>query len=109
MKRVVTNGYTKVWISSVETTKWARNNWPGSYVRGKRIYAEFEPNGDLVDVTANGHSYEGTAAEFDALITDMVGNAHPRIERPYVDRGGHSRRKSRGRTADRTARRAGRR
>jgi hypothetical protein len=55
MARVKTSphGYTQLWLSADDTWTWANRpnaKWPCSSIAGKRLYAEFEPNGDLVDM-----------------------------------------------------------
>ena len=79
------SGYTKVWISARETQEWAHKSgasWPCSFLSGKRLFAEFERNGDLVDLAINGGKgdQDCPADEFNAIMEDMLGTTRPTAE-----------------------------
>lgn len=74
---------TKIWISADDTYAWARQ-WPCSTLRGKRVFAEFAPNGDLIDLAVNGRSdADIDGHEFNACVSDFLrkrfGAEHPAI------------------------------
>lgn len=81
--RTIKNGYTKVTVSAAVTQAWANGKitgtkWPGSSLAGKRIRAEFDRDGNLVDLVINGkYRANATSAELDALLEDVIGTAHP--------------------------------
>jgi len=72
---------TKLWISANETYLWAHKtgaSWPCSQLSGKRLFAEFDRNGDLVDMAINGRSgVDIPADEFNAITTDFLPEDHP--------------------------------
>ena len=81
---------TKIWISATETDAWAdgelhgSGRWPCSTLRGKRLFCEFDRQGDLVDFTLNGRSdADCDGHEFNALASDFLrhkfGPDHPAI------------------------------
>jgi hypothetical protein len=66
------DGRISLWLSANDTYEWA-THWPCSQLSGKRLFAEFEPNGDLVDMAINGHSgVDVSADEFNAITTDFI-------------------------------------
>lgn len=81
------NGNLKVWLSANDTETWATRSgaaWPCSFLRGKRVFAEFEPNGDLVDMTIAGRNQRGKNAdteapadEFNACLSDHIASRCP--------------------------------
>ena len=71
------HGYTKIWLSSNDTYAWARN-WPCCKLSGHRLFAEFEPNGDLVDFSIDGsHDEDIDTTEFNAIVADHLKNRNP--------------------------------
>lgn len=62
---------TLVWISARETEGWARR-WPCSALAGRRVFARFAENGDLVDLAVDGRSVDGPANELTALLEDFL-------------------------------------
>jgi len=81
--RTIKNGYTKVTVSAAVTQAWADGEitgakWPCSSLAGKRVRAEFDCDGNLVDLIINGkYRANGTGAELDALLEDVIGTANP--------------------------------
>jgi hypothetical protein len=75
------NGRTQLWLNDHDTYQWANRpgaKWPCSSIAGKRLYAEFEPNGDLVDMALDGdHSANVNGSELDAITTDHLPENHP--------------------------------
>jgi hypothetical protein len=69
MRTMIFPGGVKLWLSTNDTYNWA-HNWPGSQLRGKSLFAEFD-RGGLVDVAINGRS------EADV---DVKGKLRPAIE-----------------------------
>lgn len=83
--KVAPDGRLYLWLDADDTEKWAtkpRAMWPGSVLRGRSLYAEFEPNGDLVDYTVKERGGEIVEVdvpgdEFDAITTDHMPLGHP--------------------------------
>jgi hypothetical protein len=75
------NGYLKVWLSSRDTYDWAHregNSWPCSELSDRRVFAEFEPNGDLVDLAIDGKSdIDCDVTEFNAIMADHIAQRFP--------------------------------
>ena len=76
------SGYTKVWISARETREWAHKDgasWPCSFLSGRRLFAEFDRNGDLVDLAIDGGrgNQDCPNDEFYAIVSDMLGTSLP--------------------------------
>lgn len=75
--RITKDGVTtKLWLSAKNTYNWAHKAkalWPCSYLSGKRLFAEFDKQGDLIDVTINGNSdTDCPSDEFNAITTDFL-------------------------------------
>ena len=72
---------TKVWLSARETYDWAHRPgaaWPCSVLSGHRLFAEFDRNGGLVDITIDGNMDKDCPVdEFNAIMEDMLGTAQP--------------------------------
>jgi hypothetical protein len=73
---------TKLWLSANDTYNWANrdgNAWPCSFLSGRRLFAEFASNGDLVDLSIDGgHGDQDCPSnELDAIVADYLGSAHP--------------------------------
>ena len=67
-----------LWLSARDTYEWARKPgaaWPCSQISGRRLFAAFERNGDLVDVSIDGGRGEQDvdANEFNAITADFLG------------------------------------
>ena len=67
-----------LWLSARDTYEWARKPgaaWPCSQISGRRLFAAFERNGDLVDVSIDGERGEQDvdANEFNAITADFLG------------------------------------
>ena len=83
MRKRVTHGHVSLWLSEKDTYNWAHKDgaaWPCSFLSGRRLYAEFAPNGDLVDTSIdNGKGDQDCPVdEFDAIVEDFLGTSHPR-------------------------------
>lgn len=68
-------GYVKLWLSASDTYEWAHRpgaSWPCSTLSGKRLFAEFDSRGDLVDMAINGRSTDCDANEFNAITSDYL-------------------------------------
>jgi hypothetical protein len=81
-------GRTRLWLSSRDTWDWAHKPgafWPCSQLADRRVFAEFEPNGDLVDLAIDGGRGEQDidSTEFNAMCSDFLrsrfGPDHPAI------------------------------
>lgn len=80
-KQTTPHGYTKLWLSANDTYNWAHKAsaaWPCSFLSDKRLFAEFEPNGDLVELAVNGGKgdQDCPADEFNAIVEDFIGSSH---------------------------------
>ncbi len=67
----------KLWLSADDTYNWAHKrgaSWPCSQLSGKRLFAEFDSRGDLVDMAVNGGRGEQDcdSAEFNAITSDYL-------------------------------------
>lgn len=77
---------TKLWLSANDTYDWANRpgeRWPCSQLSGKRVFAEFDSRGDLVDMAINGKNIDVDVNEFNAITSDFIkaklGKDHPAI------------------------------
>ena len=82
MKVQCTAHNAKVWLSANDTYHWAhRTNatWPCSFLSGRRVFAEFDRHGDLVDMAIDGGrgDQDCPCDEFDAIMASLVGDSHP--------------------------------
>lgn len=73
---------TQVWLSARDTYEWAHKpgaSWPCSFLSDRRLFAEFEPNGDLVDLSIDGGNgdQDCPADELNAIIDDLVWSKKP--------------------------------
>ena len=74
------SGVCQLWLSADDTYDWANNRpgeeWPCSTLSGKRVFAQFEDNGDLVDLTINGitggRDGEVDGHELTAMTDDFI-------------------------------------
>ena len=70
------DGNVKLWLSTNDTYNWAHRAgalWPCSFLSGKRLFAEFDCKGDLIDGTTNGkHGCNCPSDEFNAITTDFL-------------------------------------
>jgi len=67
---------TQLWLSANDTYNWANRIgaiWPCSELSGHRLYAEFDKNGDLVDMTIDGRYKDCSSDEFNAITSDFIG------------------------------------
>lgn len=91
MRMVQNKGLTKVWLSARETRAWARKPgaiWPCSFLSGRAVVAEFDPRGDLVDLSIDGGKGDQDCPcdEFNAIMEDMVGTSRPSEKMSFGDR-----------------------
>lgn len=68
---------TKIWLSARDTYDWANRpgaRWPCSQLADRRVFAEFDRHGDLVDVALDGGKGEQDcdSNEFNACIADHL-------------------------------------
>jgi hypothetical protein len=72
----ITPSGTKLWLSANDTYFWARrpgNSWPGSQLSSRRVFAEFDSRGDLVDMAVDGRSdVDVDGNEFTAICSDFL-------------------------------------
>jgi len=76
--RIKRNEYgVNLWLSARDTYEWAHKSgaaWPCSQISGRRLFAAFERNGDLVDVSIDGgrgkQNVDGN--EFNAITADFL-------------------------------------
>ena len=72
--RILKNEFgTRLWLSANDTYEWAHKPgaaWPGSFLSDKRVFAEFEANGDLIDLGINNGrgDQDCPSDEFDAIV-----------------------------------------
>jgi len=70
----------KLWLSGNDTYNWAHqagNSWPCSQLSGKRLFVEYDVNGDLVDVAVNNNKDLTDLRDLDnnelnAIVADHV-------------------------------------
>lgn len=78
---------TKLWVSANETYEWAHRPgaaWPCSTLSNRRLFVEFDAQGNLVDLAINGRSdADCDGNELSALTSDFLrerfGVEHPAI------------------------------
>lgn len=66
---------TQLWLSANDTYKWANKpsaKWPCSVLSGHRLYAEFDEDNGLIDMTIDGRSRDCPADEFNAITQDYI-------------------------------------
>ena len=67
----------KIWVSASDTYAWATragSSWPCSTLSGRRVFAEFDSGGDLVDVAVDGKPADDIDGhEFSAMMDDLLG------------------------------------
>ena len=65
----------KLWLSANDTFKWAHragNSWPCSFLSDKRVFVEYDSNGDLIDIAINGKIVDCDSNELNAIIKDHL-------------------------------------
>ena len=67
----------KLWLSARDTYNWARrpgDAWPCSFLSGRRLFAEFDGQGDLIDLSIDGGrgDQDCPADEFTAMTDDFL-------------------------------------
>jgi len=66
----------KLWLSARDTYEWANRSgraWPCSTLSGKRLFAEFDAVGDLIDLTVGGrYGVNIDGVELDAIAADFI-------------------------------------
>lgn len=73
MRTKITDSSVEVWLSKDEIYEWSRR-WPGSTLRGHRLWAQFDRVGDPVALTIDGGSRVDNvdSHEFNACIADHL-------------------------------------
>lgn len=69
-----------LWLTANDTYNWAHRDgsaWPCSQLSGKRVHAEFDGRGDLVDFSVEGRRPEIDANEFNAITSDFIRTKYP--------------------------------
>ena len=76
------DGSLQVWLSAADTEEWAERpgeSWPCSQLNGRSVFAEFDSDGDLVDMTVDSgrgdQDIDGT--EFNACLSDHIALRYP--------------------------------
>jgi len=69
-------------LSAEDTHAWATRPgaaWPCSELRGRRMFAQFDGNGDLIDLCIDGGRWdqECCSNEFSACLTDHIASRFP--------------------------------
>ena len=78
MRKIITEfGYTKLWLSANDTYQWAHKagtSWPCSFLADKPLFAEFDSNGDLIDLAINYRhgDQDCPGDEFKAITDDFL-------------------------------------
>ena len=76
MKIQRSNQGVKLWLSANDTYNWAHkagSSWPCSTLSNKRLFAEFDGSGDLIDLSVNGRTALNVDGnEFNAIVADFV-------------------------------------
>ena len=70
------NGDLTIWLSANDTYNWARN-WPASELSNKRLMAQFDYRGNLIDVTIDGRSGDCPLDEFNSICYDHIKQKYP--------------------------------
>lgn len=73
---------TKLWLSANDTYKWASRPdaaWLCSTLTNRRVFAEFDGRGDLVDLAIDGGrgNQDCDGHELDSIVADHLGSDHP--------------------------------
>lgn len=86
VRKVTKHGYTTVWISADATWRWAMSaDWPCSELSNRRLRAEFDKYGNLVDLQVNGRSgVTVPVQELNAILYDLIGTEHPTCDHQNV-------------------------
>ena len=75
MKLQRTDQGVKLWLSANDTYNWAHKagaSWPCSFLSDKRLFVEYDSNGDLVDLAVNGKNADFDSNELSAIVADHV-------------------------------------
>lgn len=79
--RIVKSDYgLKLWASSRDTWDWAHRpgaSWPCSELSGRRLFAEFDSGGNLVDIAIDGKNRDCDGHEFTAMTSDFIRAKYP--------------------------------
>lgn len=72
----------KLWLSANDTYLWATRpgaSWPCSELRGRRLFVEFDGDGDLVDLAIDGGrgNQDCSSDELTAIATDHIASRYP--------------------------------
>ena len=86
--RVSINDYSvKLWLSASDTYDWATRpgaSWPGSALRSRRLFAEFDRNG-LLDLSIDGGrgDQDCDSDELNAITSDYLAARLPESHPAY--------------------------
>lgn len=72
-----TKNGVKLWLSADDTYKWAHKadaKWPCSRLSGHSLFAEFDNDGDLIDVAISDGDSNCPSDEFNAITSDFLQN-----------------------------------
>ena len=70
-----TDNGTRLWLSANDTYDWAHKSgasWPCSELSGHRLYAEFDKDNNLIDITIDGKYKNCSIDEFNAITSDFM-------------------------------------
>lgn len=73
MKVMLTHDGCKIWLTKLDTRLWAErsgNQWPCSTLSNRRVYAEYDRRGDLVDIKVTP-KIQVDSIELHACMSDM--------------------------------------
>jgi len=72
MRLKTTESSVYVWLSARDTYYWADDNWPGSTLADRRVFAKLD-TGDLVDLTVDGsYDVDVDGTELTAILSDHL-------------------------------------
>ena len=76
MRHRETGSSLMIWLSAIDTENWAARPgaaWPCSTLRGRRVFAEFDRSGDLIDLAIDGGKGDQNCDgnEFKAMLDDF--------------------------------------
>lgn len=72
----------KVWLTANDTYNWATRpgeSWLCSFLRSRRVFAEFDGNGDLINLAIDGGrgDQDCPGDEFSACLSDHIASRYP--------------------------------
>ena len=70
-------GMTQLFLSTEDTRHW-KKSWPLSYLAGKRLFAEWDSDGNLTELKINGEDDANVKLdELNALFAENLPEDHP--------------------------------